>query len=358
MDGSLAQQYLHNYLEKTDLLFEDYLSQKISDAQEISKIPAELLKRFKDTARKGKKIRGSLVVLGYVIGEGTDMDAIYDTSLFIELFHAGALVHDDIMDRDDQRRGLPTLHKQFAEIAETLHVSDHPNHFGESMAINIGSAAFYQSWEKLLNSTLPEDRILETGKLYTYYVLRVMSGQVLDITNTNLHNITERDILEVLRLKTGEYTGSFPLLAGYTLATQPQQSVSTAIKEYGLHLGWAFQIQDDILGTFGDEQKTGKPVGSDIREGKTTLLMLHLQNHGTTEQKQFQRNILGKETLSEDEISQMQTILKECGAYDAVIQKGWEHIEIGKTLIPTITDNKHLQDILESLLVFMMERAQ
>lgn len=122
MTGDLGKQYLAQYLAKSDPLFESYLNQKIEETKKVDKIPAELLKRFLETARRGKKIRGALIVLGYEACSGRDKAAIFDASLFIELFHAGILVHDDFMDCDAFRRGLPTIHQQFKKVSEAINV--------------------------------------------------------------------------------------------------------------------------------------------------------------------------------------------------------------------------------------------
>lgn len=358
MDGSVGKQYLKDYLAKSDPLFEEYLQKKIDEAGKISKIPAELLKRFLDTARRGKKIRGALVVLGYEAAGGTDHQTIVDASLVIELFHAGVLVHDDFMDEDDLRRGLPTIHKQFEEIGQAIKVNTSPLHYGESMAVNAGDAAYYLSWEKLMGTKFPSERLVEAGRVYADYVIRVVHGQVLDITNTTIKSLTEEDILKVLKYKAAEYTGVLPLLVGAALAGEKDEKKLLAIKDYGLAFGWAFQIQDDILGMFGNEQKVGKPVGSDLREGKNTLLMLHLSQHGTPQQRTFQEKVLGNKNITKDDVLKMRQILKGIGSYQYVVDLGWKYVEKGKKQIPLITNNQQLKTILESLIVYMMERVK
>lgn len=358
MIGDLGKQYLKDYFTATDQLFEDYLQKKIDEAATISKIPAELLKRFLATARRGKKIRGSLVVLGYEACGGKDRDAILDASLFIELFHAGVLVHDDFMDRDDLRRGLPTIHEQFKVIGKSLNVKHDPLHYGNAMEVNVGDAAYYLSWEKLMASPFPPDRLVEAGKIYADYIVRVVHGQVLDITTTSIQSITEEDILKVLRFKAAEYTGVLPLLVGATLAGEKDKTILQAVKNYGLAFGWAFQIQDDVLNIFGNEDDSGKPVGSDIREGKNTLLMLHLHQQGTDEQRAFQKRVLGNPDVTREDVEKMREILKAAGSYQYVVDLGWKYVEEGKKWIHQVTMNHELRTILDSLIVYMMERVK
>ncbi len=358
MTGELGKKYLADYLAKSEPLFEEYLEKKIAEAGKISKIPTELLKRFLATARRGKKIRGALTVLGYEAAGGKNEEAILDASLAIELFHAGILVHDDFMDEDYLRRGLPTLHKQFEEVGRAIKVNTSPLHYGEAMAVNVGDAAYYLSWEKLMNSKFPSELIVAAGKLFADYIIRVVHGQVLDITNTTIKSMTEEDILKVLRYKAAEYTGVLPMLTGATLGGLVDKDKFAAIKEYGLAFGWAFQIQDDLLGIFGDEEEFGKPVGSDLREGKNTLLMLHLSQHGNLDQRRFQRKVLGNKKITKDDVLKMRQILKAAGSYQYVVDLGWKYVAEGKTQIPLITSDKKLQEILELLIVYMMERVK
>jgi len=357
LDGSIGKQYLKDYSNNTDHLFEEHLQKKIEEAQVISKIPAELLKRFLATARRGKRIRGALMQLGYELCGGEDVQAILDASISIELFHAGVLVHDDVMDEDDLRRGLETLHLQFRDIGSAMKVSGSPLHYGESMAVNVGDAAFYLSWQKLLESRFSAERILEAGKIYADYVVRVVHGQVLDITTMSMHSLTEEDVLKVLRLKSAEYTGVLPLLMGAALSGETNKERLKTLHDYGLAFGWAFQIQDDTLGLYGKEEEFGKPVGSDLREGKNTLFMLHLARHGSEEDRSFQRRILGNHNITKEEVHKMCELLKEVGSYKYVIDLGWKYVEEGRAIVPKITEDKKLQTILESVIIYMMERT-
>lgn len=359
IDGAIGRQYLKSYFEKTDKLFEGFFENKIAEAALISKIPAELLRRFLETARLGKKIRGALVLLGYELAGGTDKAAILDTSLFIELFHAGILVHDDVMDSDELRRGLPSLHKQFERVGEAIKIKGSALHYGEAMAVSVGDAAFYLSWEKLLQGNFPGERLLTAGRIYADYVLRVVHGQVLDITDMGLLELTEEDVLKVLRLKSAEYTGVLPLKVGAVLGGLGENDPKMkALEEYGLAFGWTFQIQDDVLGLYGKTEYSGKPVGSDLREGKNTLFMLHLAKHGTESDKAFQRQVLGNRNVTEAEVQTMREILKKSGSYDYVIRLGYQHLAAGKKCISKITQDSGLQNILESLIVYMMERTK
>lgn len=358
MDGQLGKQYLQDYLSLSSPLFDAYLQRKIKDASKIGKIPVDLLKRFLETARRGKKIRGALTILGYEACGGHDKEAILDASLSIELLHAGLLVHDDFIDEDKLRRGLPSLHEQFAKLGKEIKVKSDFDHYGEAMAVTAGDTAFYLAWEALLDSAFPPEKLVAAGKVLAAYVVRTTYGQGMDITNTPLTSLNQDHLLSVLRLKSAEYTSILPLLLGATLAGESKQEKLKALESYGLAFGWAFQIQDDILGMFGSEEKVGKPIGSDLREGKNTLLMLHLHQHGTPAQKAFQKKVLGNKHITAKDVEKMRQILLDAGSYQYVLDLGWKYVAKGKKQISLITTDDKLQDILKSLIIYMMERVK
>jgi geranylgeranyl diphosphate synthase type I len=357
INGLLGKKYLSDYLKKSDPLFERFLKKKENESRMNDPLDGEIIKRFTEVAKLGKKIRGALVVLGYQIGAGKIDKNIIDTSLFVELFHAGVLVHDDIQDRGDFRRGLPTLHRQFEKLGSKLGVTIDKYHYGESIAIDAGISAYFYSFDKLLKSKFPQDRLIETALLYSKYVQRVSDGQSLDITGMTSKKVEEKYVLTMLKLKAAEYTGVMPLLCGASLAGMKDATRLKAMEEYGLCFGWAFQIQDDLLGLYGNEIELGKVVGSDIKEGKNTLFTFYLSKHGNKDQIAFMKKTLGNQNASRKDIKNFKRILKETGSYDYVIKTGWNYVERGRKQIPYITHDRKIQDILESLIYYMMERT-
>ena len=358
MDGKLGKKYLDNYGKKVKPLLNSYLDSKIRETTKINKYLAALLKHIKKLSLRGKRIRGALTTLGYEAAGGINHKEILKTSLFIELFHTGILIHDDFMDNDDFRRGVETIHKHFEFIGKKLSIKSSPSHFGNSMAINAGDIAHFLSFDILSNSNFPPQYVIEALNLYSKFITRVVYGQTIDITNISIKRKSKKDILSVLRYKTAEYTGSLPLLTGAILAGLTDQKRLKNYHNFGLAFGWAFQIQDDILGIYGKEEKLGKPVGSDLTEGKNTLLQLYLSRYGTQEQKAFQDKVLGNENIAKKDLLKMQKVLKDSGAYERVVNLGWKYVEMGKSLIPEITKDKKLQKTLESLLIYMMERVR
>ena|SRR3989344_961103 len=349
MDSYNIKKYLNDYSQKIQPLLRTYLINKIKEAKKIGDIPVKLLESFSQMVVRGKNVRGALVVLGYQLAGGKDMASIYDASTFIEILHSGALIHDDVMDKDDIRRGLPTIHKQFENYGKGN---------GKSFAICAGDIAFYLAWDKLLNSNFSNDKLIKAGKIFVKYALNVVYGQALDLINNVGNNFNQQAILNVFRFKTAEYTGVLPLLIGAILGGIEDEKKLGILMEFGLDLGWAFQIRDDILGLYGNEEKIGKPVGSDLREGKKTLFIYYILKNGNDMQKKFVLSVLGNKNISGNEISKVQKLFKEIGAYNYVMQLGWDYVKKGKETIPLITANKKLQILLASLIKYIMERTR
>lgn len=358
MTGDIGKKYLLEYSEKLAPVLDSFLDEKIDEALKISKIPAELLKRFKEISSRGKRLRGGLVALGYNIAGGQNPNVELGGGLIMELFHAALLVHDDIMDRDSLRRGVRTIHKQFEDIGKSIRVRGDPAHYGESMAGCLFDAIFYMTWEKLLSLPCTPEHIFDAGKIYTKYALRTAWGQSLDVTTTSLESLNEDDILKVISIKSGEYTTTLPFLFGAALGGLKDKKVRAVMESYSLALGWTFHIQDDLLGMFGNDEETGKPSDGDLKEGKNTLLMLHLHQHGTDEQRVFQKQVLGNSDITKNDVEKMREVLKSAGSYQYVVDLGWKYVEKGKNVIPQITENSKLKTILESLITYMMERVK
>lgn len=358
MNGDTGKNYLKEYIKSIKPILNEYLVMEEEKAKDVGWLPSNAVKHFNDLVAEGKGIRGCLVCLGYEANGGKDLKSIYDTSTFVELFHSGVLVHDDFMDRDNIRRGVETLNSVYKKYGEKINVKTDYTHYGNAMAVSLGDAALFMSWEKLLSGNFSAERLMAAGKLYAKYVIRLAHGQMLDITSGADVDISEKEILQILWTKSGEYTSLMPMMVGATLANEVDAEQYTAIENYARCFGWAFQIQDDYLGIFGEEAETKKPITSDLREGKNTLFMYHLRKLGNKDQLEFQKAVLGKEDVSKEEVYKMRNILRDSGTMDHVLKMGWDYVNEGKKYIKGITSDTRLQEVFESLLIFMMERTK
>jgi geranylgeranyl diphosphate synthase type I len=358
MNGQYGKAKLKEYIGTIQPILGKFLNSEIENAREFGDVPVLMVETYKDMITAGKGIRGFLVKLGYEICGGSEADKIIEASTFMELFHSAILMQDDFMDRDGFRRGLPAAHVVLAEEGKKLGVKVPFEHYGYSTAVCLSDGGFYLSWKKLMESGFGPNELVRASKVYYEYVIRLAFGQTMDLTVTGKEDITEEEVLKVIWTKSGEYTALLPLLSGAALAGEEEEDKLNNIKEYAKCFGWAFHIQDDILGMFGEKEKLGKPIGSDLKEGKNTLLMLHLRKNGTSEQLKFQKELLGNQDITNEQIDKMKKILRDTGAYDHVYNLGLKYVEEGKKYIPLMTKDKELQKVLESLLVYMMERVK
>lgn len=360
MDGTLGKNYLKSYILQVRPMLKDFIESERTAAKNDSfgAIPDKLLEAYEEMVAEGKGIRGALINLVYKACGGIENEKILKASTFIELFHSAILIHDDYMDRDPTRRGLISVHKRFSKIGKDMHVCIPDDHYGNSLAVCIGDSGLFYSWKVLLASGFSPEYIIKAGEIFAYYIGRLGLGQALDMTTTSAQDLDEQEALKVLLVKSAEYTSILPMKIGAALAGEIDKAKLDAIENYARCFGWAFQIQDDILGLYAEEDELGKPLGSDLREGKNTLLMIDLRKNGTHEQLDFQKNILGSAHIKASDVTKMKDVLKECGSYDRVLKLGWNYVTEGSKYIPLITSDLATQQLLESLIFYMMERTK
>jgi len=252
-----------------------FLAAKRSDVARLRPWGGDVLDRLGAFTRKGKMIRGVLVALGCEMAGGRAGAAAVRAGTALELIQSGLLIHDDIMDRDPRRRGGPSVHEQYARFAPGPDPAE-AAHFGTSLAICAGEIAIFLAFEALAALPGPRPRRAAVEELFASEFGLVGLGQMLDIEAGSCRGpVTERRILEIYRAKTARYSFYLPLAAGWTLSGGAGRE-RPALERLGEDLGLAFQIKDDELGLFGNAATIGKPVGSDIRQGKRTLYAARL----------------------------------------------------------------------------------
>ena len=216
----------------------------------------------------GKRLRPSFCHWGFVGAGGQAGDQrIIDAGAALELMHAFALFHDDVMDDAGSRRGTPTTHTVFADAHAAAGWAGESRRFGEGVAILVGDLAFVMADQLLIDA--PRDAWVIWNELRT----ELNIGQLLDIVGSVQGDRRLDKAERICRYKSGKYTVERPLHLGAVLAAPDRAAeLLPALSAYGLPLGDAFQMRDDVMGAFGDEAVTGKPVGGDLREGKPTPL--------------------------------------------------------------------------------------
>ncbi|MFH9006617.1 polyprenyl synthetase family protein [Streptomyces afghaniensis] len=265
----------------------------------------------------GKRLRPVLCCCGWLAAGGGELAPVVPAAASLELFHMFALIHDDIMDRSDTRRGRPTVHRALADRASGRPDLTDAERFGVNGAILVGDLAMVWSDELLHSSGLSADRLAAARPVLDAMRSELMYGQYLDLlVSTDLDSGLEAS-LTVARYKTAKYTVERPLQLGAALAGGNDRT-HEACSAYGLPLGEAFQLRDDVLGVFGDPSVTGKPCLDDLREGKhTALLAIALRQAGPAQARTL-RALVGDARLDEDGAAVVRGVLRDTGALDTV----------------------------------------
>lgn len=252
-----------------------------------------------------------------------DIDSPLALAMSLEVFHAAALVHDDIMDNSDTRRGKPSAHKSFGALHQDRQYSGDSHHFGESTALLVGDLLLAWS-DDLLNSALSQETSREviraTRSEFSRMRQEVTVGQYLDIHEEAawLHSLESERLERALRVvtyKSAKYSMEAPLLIGASLAGATAEELDS-LRAFGLPLGIAFQLRDDVLGVFGDSEITGKPSGDDLREGKRTVLIALAEAAMPAGAKRIFNEMLGDRSLTGQQIEVMQETLQDTGALE------------------------------------------
>ncbi len=288
---------------EVEMELEKFFDKKILEVgDDFNREALEFLKEF--TLRGGKRIRSGMFVYGYGCFKELN-DEIIMASMAMELVQSYLLIHDDIIDRDILRRGKDSMQV----IYEKNYPGDEEKHFGISMAICIGDLAACLANEILLDTSFEHKEL--AANIMNKMLENVIRGQILDLIyeKKSFDEIDEEKILEVYRLKSASYTVEGPLHIGAALAGVSNASLKPLL-DYGITLGKAFQIRDDINGVFGDEDKTGKSTDSDLKQGKRTLLMIKTLNSCNEEEREFILNRIGKD-IDEIDIEEIRKIIRK-----------------------------------------------
>ncbi len=270
----------------------------------------------------GKLLRPAFCFWGYRAAGGADGEGIVAAAAALELLHVSALVHDDVMDGSDRRRGRPSAHRQFAALHETAGWRGAPDGFGYGAAILLGDLVLAWSDQLLRGCGLPADRVAAGMAVFEAMRTEVIGGQYLDlVAQAAADDAADADgrtrAMRVLRFKTAKYSVERPLQLGAELAGGSPDLVA-AFSAFGIPLGEAFQLRDDVLGVFGDPARTGKPAGDDLREGKRTVLVTTAFAGADAGDRDTLQTLLGDPELDADGVTRLREILVRTGAVDEV----------------------------------------
>ncbi|MBT2405887.1 MULTISPECIES: polyprenyl synthetase family protein [unclassified Streptomyces] len=299
-----------------DSVLDDFLTAKdiATNRTELSGL-TELLRDFMS---EGKRLRPLFCAIGWqAVGGGDDTDSLFRVAACLEMFHAFALIHDDVMDQSDTRRGRPTIHRALASRHASGRDRTRRDRLGENAAILLGDLALIWSDELLLTGALTADQLLAALPIVAEMRTEVMLGQYLDLQATGELSDDVDATLLVNRFKTAKYTIERPLHIGAALAGADAGAMD-AFTRYALPLGEAFQLRDDLLGVYGDPSVTGKSRLDDLREAKRTTLVALALRAADDEQAARLRELIGNPLLDERDAAAIREVFAATGARDAV----------------------------------------
>lgn len=277
-------------------------------------------------SRGGKRIRGSLVFVGYELAGGKNRKMIIEAARAVEMLHAYILIIDDINDRSPIRRGGPTAHIKLADYHKKQSWADESLHFGESIAMNAALVGAHSAQMILANLDVDPDLRLKALSTINHGIIVTAHGQFNDMFNEVTGDVTINEVMNVMEWKTAHYTFLNPLTFGMVLAGADCE-MTDAIRDYSLNAGKAFQVSDDILGTFGVEFESGKSPLDDIKEGKRTLLTMHALETASRADKNFLIQMLGNHKLTPSQFNRCKDILIETGSLEYAQKCSDEFVE-------------------------------
>ena len=271
----------------------------------------------------GKRIRPSMAYWGWVAAGGRDDDqtraAVVRAGAALELLHIFALIHDDVMDESDSRRGQPSVHTLAAQLHLHAGARGDARHFGESIAVLVGDLAHAEADHLVTELPRPMRQI------WRLLVVELVHGQSRDLTGSAAGRRDLDHARRVARMKSGRYTVQRPLELGAAAVGAPVE-VCSALLDYGEEVGEAFALRDDLLGVWGDPRSTGKPAGDDLISGKPTVILALAAERLQGGARRVLRRV-GTPALSPADVTLLQSELAEQGVVEAVEARITEHVQ-------------------------------
>lgn len=290
---------------------------------EIGPDVIDLIEPVRSLLQGGKRLRAGFAYWGWRAAGQKDHEGAISIATSMEFFQAAALIHDDVMDESDTRRGKPAMHRALSRAHTARGWHGEPDGFGAAGAILAGNLCLGWCDDLFADSGLPPQALTAARPVFERMRGQLMAGQFLDIV-TSMRPWDRLDDAErverarqVLRYKSAKYSIEHPLLIGATAGGAAPEDIE-ALSRYGLALGEAFQLRDDVLGVFGNPEVTGKPAGDDLREGKRTVLIARALAGADEAATARIGQWLGSPDLAADEVADFQRLLIDTGALAAV----------------------------------------
>jgi geranylgeranyl diphosphate synthase type I len=346
-------EYIRSCKKVLEPYIDDYLAGLMAERERTDARIAELYGFFREASRGGKCIRGSLVRLGHEIAVDRPAgDEILPASAAAEIVQTAILCHDDIIDKSPLRRGRDSIWRAVARRDSR----EGACHYGVSQALCLGDVGLTLASHLIVGSSFEPDKKNEALRIFLDTQLNTVDGEMLDVYMSREKDYgDEEGVLRIAALKTAWYTVAGPLRLGAALGGA-SRGLLDALRRYGMFLGVAFQLRDDILGIEASEAETGKSGISDVAEGKVTLLAHYAMKRASPEQMERLRRIYGLETAAEAERASVREIFESTGAFAEVARKAESCLAEAREAIAGVTRNPDMAALLTQLGDMMFQR--
>lgn len=350
---------LNKYVGKEiDKRIKLYFDTKIAAAKKIDPNYEKLLVDMqKHLLRGGKRLRPTLMILGYQAAGGDDIDLALDAALSLEIFHSFVLIHDDVMDGDDRRHGAPNITGMYDRRFARKLPPGEARKTAESIAILAGELNEAFTFEIISELNLPAEVRFELMSHMQTILFETGAGQQLDVISPTWKNPNKTKIEKVNFYKTAQYTITSPLNFG-VITSGKSSLLKEDFAHYGREVGAAFQITDDMLGMFGATRQTGKPVATDLREGKRTMLVYYAKQLARPIEWKAIETRLGKHNLSNDDIKLVRSIIKSSGAHAKADVAIRDHLHKAIDVVQKMKVNDEIKELLVAFAYYCVERKK
>jgi geranylgeranyl diphosphate synthase, type I len=333
-----------------------FLEQKKDQYRPVNKWSTDLFARLDLFMNRAKMLRGGMILVGHDLFQGEEREAALMSAAAIELVHSAFLIHDDIMDQDDLRRGEKTVYHQYEELGNEESFK-HPRTFGQSMGICAGDEAFFLAYDLLISLPSNPDISRKILQRFTHEMKRVGLAQMQDVEfGHSDRDPSEDEILQVYRYKTACYTFSLPLCLAAILGGCSSRELPI-LEDIGECLGIVFQLKDDDLGVFGEEETIGKTTGSDIREDKKTLFRYYLKKTAVGSDGLLMAEIFGNKNISANEIQVIRQMSEKLGVRARIEELMLDYVTKAKELADALAEASPLKPLVLDLLDYSLTRA-
>lgn len=334
-----------------DTFLNDLLDERILQANAISPDYADLWKSIKVlTNAGGKRLRPYILLLSYGMNQRSASNSdVVPAAAAQELIHLAMLVHDDIIDRDAIRYGIKNIAGQYNErYAPYVQSGSDRLHFSSSAAMLAGDLLIAEAYSTLQRCSVAPEQIMMAQAQLTQSIFRVVGGELLD-TESAFRPFEQVSAVTIANQKTASYSFVGPLVMGAALAGEPDETIEL-LKEFGTALGVAYQLKDDLLGVFGDEEVFGKSVSTDIIEGKHTYMIETFYVLANDEQKAMFDTVFKNTEATEAQLNTARQLLTDSGAKRATEIKIDELRDAAYVTLQDIAMNDSTKESFEQLI--------